>query len=222
VAKKPISTPDDDHLGRSDPLTVLVDRANTGDRASLRKLLEAVAPAVHRTVSLVLGHLHPDVPDVEQECLMALRTALRTFRGESSVTQFVRQVALRRAVSARRQRQSHERHIGRLRGELHDDAEVDPSGDPLVRAHRAAAFRALLEGLPQPQAETFRMRVVMDYTLPQVARATGVSVNTVRSRIRLASEKLRQRIQSEPALYDDLTEGERPAIQNTLKTKLSS
>ncbi|HXI60580.1 MAG TPA: RNA polymerase sigma factor [Polyangia bacterium] len=204
----PGSAPDGDQFGHHDPLAALVDSANAGDRASFRKLLEAVAPAVHRTVSLVLGHLHPDVPDVEQECMMALRTAFRTFRGESSVTQFVRQVALRRAVSARRQRQLHERHIDRLRRELRDDAEVDPSGDPLLRAHRAAAFQALLEGLPRSQAETFRMRVVMDYTLPQVARATGVPVNTVRSRIRLATEKLRQRIEAEPTLYENLIEGD--------------
>jgi hypothetical protein len=52
-----------------------------------------------------------------------------------------------------------------------------------------------------------------------VARATGVSVNTVRSRIRLASEKLRQRIQREPALYENLTEGDGPAIQGTPKNK---
>jgi hypothetical protein len=64
------------------------------------------------------------------------------------------------------------------------------------------------------------MRVVMDYTLPQVARATGVSVNTVRSRVRLASEKLRQRIEREPALYENLTEGDRPAIHGTTPKRL--
>jgi RNA polymerase sigma-70 factor (ECF subfamily) len=53
------------------------------------------------------------------------------------------------------------------------------------------------------------LRVVLDYSLDQVAAATGAPINTVRSRVRLAREKLRQRIEDDPALLDVLRgEGE--------------
>ena len=44
------------------------------------------------------------------------------------------------------------------------------------------------------------MRVVLGCSLPEVAQATGVPVNTVRSRIRLAREHIKARIESDPRL----------------------
>ena len=42
-----------------------------------------------------------------------------------------------------------------------------------MRARRTAAFRGLLDHLPDEQAETFALRVVLDYSLDQVARRDG-------------------------------------------------
>ncbi|HTA21242.1 MAG TPA: sigma factor-like helix-turn-helix DNA-binding protein, partial [Polyangia bacterium] len=81
---------------------------------------------------------------------------------------------------------------------------IDRADDPVLRARRTAAFRGLLDDLPEEQAETFALRVVLDYSLDQVAAATGAPVNTVRSRVRLAREKLKQRIERDPELWDML------------------
>ena len=189
---------------RQDPLADLVDGATAGDRAKMRDILKAVAPAVHTVVRLIMGPDNPDLADVAQEGLMAVRDALRIFRRESSVTQFARQVAVRTAMTARRRWHSRERGLRQLRLDVGPNAELGPSTDPLIRAYRTAAFRRLLDDLPDVQAETLTLRVILDYSLPQVASATGVSVNTVRSRVRLAKEKLRQRIQTDPVLADIL------------------
>ena len=191
-----------------DPLAALVAGATAGDPVKMRGILETVAPAVYTVVRLILGPDNPDVPDVAQEALMALRDALRTFRRESSVVQYARQVAVRTAMTARRRWRSRERGLQEFRRDWDGTFEEGTPDDPIVRARRSAAFRALLADLPDAQAETFTLRVLLDYTLPQVASATGVSVNTVRSRVRLAKEKLRHRIGADPALYDILREGD--------------
>jgi RNA polymerase sigma-70 factor (ECF subfamily) len=49
--------------------------------------------------------------------------------------------------------------------------------------------------------------VVLGWTLEEVALATGAPVNTVRSRVRLAKEALRRRIEANPRLIDDLEVG---------------
>src|SRR5258708_31173394 len=139
---------------------------------------------------------------------MALRDALRIFRRESSVVQYAKQGAVRTALAARRRWRSREQRLQEFRRESETD-DSTLTDDPLVRARRTAAFRALLDDLPDAQAETFALRVVLDYTLPQVASATGVPINTVRSRVRLAKEKLKRRIETDPALYDILRGGER-------------
>ena len=73
------------------------------------------------------------------------------------------------------------------------DAESTPS---------ARLLRELLEDLPEEQAEALTLRVVMGWSLEEVARASGAPVNTVRSRVRLAKEALRARIEARPALAE--------------------
>jgi RNA polymerase sigma-70 factor (ECF subfamily) len=196
------------HARTPDPLAGLVDGAADGDPTKMRAILEAVAPAVYTVVRVILGPDNPDVPDVAQEGLLALRDALRTFRRESSVIQYARQVAVRTAMTARRRWFSRERGLQEFKRDWDGAFEEGTPDDPIVRARRSAAFRALLADLPDAQAETFTLRVLLDYTLPQVASATGVSVNTVRSRVRLAKEKLRHRIKTDPTLYDILRDGD--------------
>lgn len=191
-----------------DPLAPLVAGAAAGDREMMGGILQAVAPAVLTVVRVILGPDNPDVPDVAQEGLIALRDALRIFRRESTVTQYAKQVAVRTALTARRRWRSREQRLQEFRRETEVGSDSEHTDDPLVRARRTEAFRALLDDLPDAQAETFAMRVVLDYTLPQVASATGVPINTVRSRVRLAKEKLKRRIETDPALYDILRGGE--------------
>ena len=144
------------------------------------------------------------MPDVAQESLLAVKDALRSFRGEASVVQYARQVAVRTALSARRGRNARDRLLERFRRESEAGPSIGPTTDPVLRARRTAAFRGLLDDLPDEQAETFALRVVLDYSLDQVAAATGAPVNTVRSRVRLAREKLKQRIEGDPDRMDML------------------
>ena len=187
-----------------DPLAPLLADANAGDRQSMGRILEATAPAVLAVVRVILGSDNPDVPDVAQESLLAVKDALRAFRGEDSVIQYARQVAVRTALSARRGRNARDRLLERYRRESEAGPTLGPTTDPVLRARRTAAFRGLLDDLPDEQAETFALRVVLDYSLDQVAIATGAPVNTVRSRVRLAREKLKSRIESNPELLDIL------------------
>jgi RNA polymerase sigma-70 factor (ECF subfamily) len=64
------------------------------------------------------------------------------------------------------------------------------------------AIRELLSTLPENQAETLALRVVLGMSLGEVASATGVPLNTVRSRIRLAREALMERIEANPTLLE--------------------
>jgi RNA polymerase sigma-70 factor (ECF subfamily) len=187
-----------------DPLADLLEGALAGNRVCLERILAATAPAVLAVVRVILGSDNPDVPDVAQESLLAVKDALRTFRGESSLVQYARQIAVRTALAARRGRGARDRLLERFRRESAVAPDCDPAIDPVSRARRTAPFRGLLDDLPEEQAETFALRVVLDYSLDQVATATGAPVNTVRSRVRLAREKLKEKIEGDPDLWDVL------------------
>ena len=182
----------------------LAELAAEGDTAATGALLKALAPSMIRAAQQLLGIAHPDLDDVVQQALIGLVQALPGFRNECTVSHFACRIVARTAVAARR-RQG-------LRAERQDDA-VDV--DALVRPAEAAAdgvdaerrrelVRGLLATLPEEQAETLALRVVLGFSLDEVAEATGVPMNTVRSRVRLAKQALRRRIEAQPGLLEAL------------------
>jgi RNA polymerase sigma-70 factor (ECF subfamily) len=61
-----------------------------------------------------------------------------------------------------------------------------------------------LADLPSEQAEALAMRVVLGWSLKEIAVYGSVPLNTVRSRLRLAKEALRRRIELAPHLASAL------------------
>jgi len=79
----------------------------------------------------------------------------------------------------------------------------------LARRHDAAArgreaLGRLLDDLPTSQAEALVLHVALGFTVEEVAAAVGRSVETVRSRLRLAKQAVRDRIEASPALGEIL------------------
>lgn len=142
-----------------------------------------------------------EVDDVLQESMIALVSALRAFRGESSVERYAMRIAVRTAIAAKRRRRE---RSGLLDVHLRETepltAEPQRPDDDALAARRRALLRELLAELPEVQAETLALRVVLECSLEEVAEATGAPLNTVRSRMRLAREALREKIEGDPAL----------------------
>lgn len=172
------------------------------DPAEVSALLREVAPEMFRVVRGVLGADSPDAEDVLQQSLVALVQALPAFRRECSPAGYACRIAFRSAVRARRRIRS------RARAEELDDAEP-PSRDDLPSERsdarrRTDALRGLLDNLPEEQAEALGLRTMLGWSLEEIAEASGAPVNTVRSRLRLAKEALRRRIEADPDLAERL------------------
>jgi RNA polymerase sigma-70 factor (ECF subfamily) len=183
-----------------DPLARLASAARDGDAAAQRSLLEAVAPAMLAPLRIILGPGHPDLEDVLQDALLGVLRGLGTFRGDSSVLHFARRVAAKRAIEVHRRDRTAARKLDHAR-------QIEPPPQPTPREDVAADrrrhhLRALLDELPEPQAEALAMRAVLGHSIEEIAGATGAPVNTVRSRLRLAKEALRARIETDPALAE--------------------
>lgn len=187
----------------SDPLAPLVAPVRAGDRTATRRMVEALAPSVRSVIVGAMGAQHPDVDDVTQEALVAILKALHTFRRESRVRYFAARIAVRIAREARtRRRRLDQRHQDLDETDL---STAGPDGVP-ARARRLALWQRLLSILPDEQAETVMLRVVLDYSLEEAAEAMQVPVNTVRSRMRLARETIRQQLERNPRYAEIMEE----------------
>jgi RNA polymerase sigma factor (sigma-70 family) len=176
--------------------------AAAGDVAATTRLLRMLAPEMLRVARGVMGPYSADVDDALQQSLVALVHALPAFRGECSPPGYACRIAFRTALAVRKRASSE-----RARQAETSSGEEGASAEgplPLELRRRTALLRSLLDELPPDQAEALSLRTMLGWSLDEIAQVAGVPLNTVRSRLRLAKEALRARIEATPALADEL------------------
>lgn len=184
-------------------LTPLVLRAQQGDPDAVNQVLAELSPGVLRALTVLLGRQDPELEDVAQDVLVAVLKALPEFRGESTLLHFAVRIAARKSVLVRRRTRSVLGWLeGFWRGE-HPLRQAPTSAHEELRGERQRALlRLLLSELPDAQAEALLLRVVCGHSIEEISAITQTPFNTVRSRLRLAKEALRLRIEAEPALAE--------------------
>lgn len=183
----------------SQRLTPLVLRAQAGDSAAIAQVVAELAPAVLRALTALLGRAHPEVEDVAQDVLLAVIAALPDFRGDSTLLHFAVRIAARKSVLVRRRGRSVLAWLEQFWHGEHPLRQGPSSAHEELRGDRQRALlRSLLSELPDAQAEALMLRVVYGHSIEEISSITGTQFNTVRSRLRLAKEALRQRIEAEP------------------------
>lgn len=192
-----------------DGLADLAASAASGDRRAIRTFLLTVTPHLLRVVRRVLGAHHPDVDDVTQESAFAVMEALPKHRGECTVLHFACRIAVLTAMNARRAQAAQKRSSP----DATVDAHLVPSSLPgpdaeLIAQARVQAIRELLDTLPLEQAEVLAMHCVLGYTVREIATTVRAPVETIRSRLRLAKQSLRERIGEDPELEESIVAGD--------------
>ena len=168
-------------------LNDVVRGALNSDPFALRDFLRAIAPMVRRICRGVMGREDPELEDAIQECLIDVARALPHFRFESDVSHYVTKIAMRRAIAARQ----------RARARSRQQTALDPAAlpaanlDELSDAH-ADLVRDLLDDINEEQATALLLRVMLGHSIEEIASITSVSVNTVKTRLRLGKKQLRR------------------------------
>jgi RNA polymerase sigma factor (sigma-70 family) len=167
--------------------------ARTGDPETLRRFLEAVAPSVRGICRAVMGTGHADLEDAIQECLIEILRALPKYRCEGTIGHYAGRIALRCSIAARKRGRNWQQRARAL-ADLEPVTATPGSQD----AGPGLAFlRDVIDELPKVQAEAVVMRMLLGYSVEEIAAATQVSVNTSKSRLRVAKEYLRRRLDPE-------------------------
>ena len=157
--------------------------------AAVRRFLLAISPAIRRACRSVMGAQHTDLEDTIQECLIDVTRALPSYRFEGTLIGYVSKIAVRRALVSRRRSVARVRHL-QLLEDLHDQAPVVDAN--AAEIERAEVMRDLIRRLRPIQAETLVLRAVLGFSMEEIAQLTEVSVNTVKTRLRLGKNALRR------------------------------
>jgi RNA polymerase sigma-70 factor (ECF subfamily) len=152
-------------------------------------------------IRAILGPNHPDCDDALQVALIGLVQALPAFRAEAEPAGYAATIAVRAAIAARKRARKRETWHAQADDEAY---EAVSSADAVEAGLRSELLRDLLIALPAEQGETLAMRVVLGWSLEEIAAHTRAPFNTVRSRLRLAKEAMKRRIEADPALREAL------------------
>jgi RNA polymerase sigma-70 factor (ECF subfamily) len=164
-----------------------------GDRTATLHLLRHVGPTVDRTVAGILGPGDPELEDLTQEALVAFVRALPAFRSQGAIRSFAAGIAARLTLTHLRRRARRKPPV-----EFVDHPADDSLSAAVARRGLLELLREALLQLSLEQAETVHLRWVLGHDLAEVAEMTGVGVQTVRSRLRLARRHLERRLHRDP------------------------
>jgi len=173
-----------------------------GDERALSVFYERWFPVVHGVITRILKSVD-DVEDVVEEAFwQAWRQADRFTSERGSVQTWLLTIARSRALDRLRATR-------RLREDSIDDGTSDQAGtaaeaavvrsasDPLLdveHAERRTLVLAALSELPREQREALELGYFGGLSQTEIAERTGQPLGTIKTRMRLAMQKLRERL----------------------------
>jgi len=175
----------------------LVARLQRQDEGALAELYDATSRRAFGLAYRVLGD-GAAAEDVLQTAYLALWEQASTIdETKGSVESLLMTIVHRRAVDAARARARLQARSGDL---AHDPPDEDPTAlDQVVQSEDASTVREALDALPEPQRRAVVLAYFEGMTYPEVAAAEGIPIGTVKSRMRLAMERLRDVLGTAPA-----------------------
>lgn len=178
----------------------LLQRIAAGDEQALGALYDRWSPLVFSLCVHVLGDDDEAEEAVEETFWQAWRQAARydTTRGAVStwLTTIARSRALDRLRAKRRRQEDAMSDLSETkRAAVEETARRgdDPASGAEVSERRALVRQALL-ALPPEQREVLELAYFRGLSQTEIAERTGQPLGTIKTRVRLAMEKLRDRL----------------------------
>lgn len=186
---------DDDAALRSTADSLILAIARDGDRAAFVSLFHQFAPRL-KGYLIRLGAPAAQADELAQEALVMVWRKAHLFDPDraSAATWLFRITRNLRLDAARR-----DRSAAAFEPDLTDapDSPQTPEGLALGR-QRDERVRSALAHLPQDQREVLRLSFFQDRPHAEIAELLGLPLGTVKSRIRLALQRLRSTLGGEP------------------------
>ncbi|MFL5539728.1 MAG: sigma-70 family RNA polymerase sigma factor [Longimicrobiaceae bacterium] len=183
-----------DVLAPSDADRELVRRMAAGDESALGALYDRYAPLLHSVARRIVGDEDDAEEVLEETFWQAWRQAGRYEESRGGLSTWLVMIARSRAVDrVRARRRVREERWDELPEPVADPADI---GDSPFESARADELRRIvgraLAGLPAEQRQAVELAYFRGMSQTEIAEATGQPLGTVKTRARLALQKLRE------------------------------
>lgn len=163
----------------------LVERACQGDRTAFAHLLAGVRRRMWAVAIKVLNS-DQDADDAVQVASLKAWRSIQTFDGRSTFSTWMHVITHRAALDLRRRRQRE--HL-ELLGETHEPSHEETGERACLRAETDLTVNQALAALG-PKGSAVKMFMLENRSYQEIAKAMGVPIGTVMSRLFYARRKL--------------------------------
>ncbi len=179
--------------GQAPPLAT--QRAAEGDVHALSQIYAQQHQSLRNFARRLLGDPHA-AEDLVHDVFVGLPSALARYRGDCSLTTFLRAIAVRQAKTHLRAAVRRRAAMNRLAEELERQGSFAP--DELRQRELARALTSALDGLSVAHRTAFVLCEVEELSAEDAAQILDVPAATVRSRLFYARQKLGAQLAEEP------------------------
>jgi RNA polymerase sigma factor (sigma-70 family) len=144
---------------------------------------------------------HHEINEVVQDVRRQLPKSIQTFKGDSTLTYFIKRIAIHVCID-RVRRNVREKSRFVLMSTLSNEEEgrswdppAGPEFDPvtaIIDAEKASAIRQLLNRMDHTCSNAITLFYLKDHSYKEMAAQLGIAVNTVGSRLAKCLDKLRE------------------------------
>jgi RNA polymerase sigma-70 factor, ECF subfamily len=170
-------------------------RAAAGDRVAIAELYGEHHVSLRDFCCRLLGDSHA-AEDLVHDVFVELARDLRRYRGECSLTTFLRAIAVHRCQRHVRAATRRRRAMARLAEETERQGRFLP--EEIRKRELARRLSAALDALPLPQRTAFVLCEVEGLSSEEAGQVQGVPAPTVRSRVFHARKKLCELLGGQP------------------------
>ena len=171
----------------------LIARARVGDARAFRVLVERYEPVVASVVIGMMGS-GDDADDVGQETFIRFHAALSQFRGDSTVSTYLRKIAMNLSLNALKRRTRDQSRLVRRDLAITPLHELSVAAIDMEQQERRDAVRRAVAQLGEKQRSVVVLRLLEGLSTNETADALQLPPGTVMSRLSRGMRELAQRL----------------------------
>ncbi len=163
--------------------------ASEGNTEAFESIYRAYSGFVYNVAFRVVNNID-EAQEVTQEVFLAVYQKLKSFKFKSSLKTWVYRISANMAIDYARKRSREQDHTVLYENNNKFNKAIDPVGENIEREQQEKAISTLLEALSPDQRVCIVLRSVEGLSYQEIAESLNININTVRSRLKRAREKL--------------------------------
>ncbi len=167
----------------------IIIEASEGNTEAFEHIYKEYSSFVYNVSFRVVSNID-EAEEIAQEVFITVFRKLKSFKFKSSLKTWVYRIAVNMAIDYARKRSREQDHAVLYEDNDKLSKAIDPLGEKLEREHQEKTISTLLEALSPDQRACIVLRSIEGLSYQEIAESLNININTVRSRLKRAREKL--------------------------------